>query len=236
MDAKAGEDAGSAGGEERQQTRIQQINRGIILDAAREVFSVHGFRGSTVDQIAAKAGMSKPNLLYYFRRKQDIYAAVLESTLDEWLAPLEALDPGGDPIEELRRYISVKLALSADKPEASRLFANEILAGAPAIGGFLTTRLKTLVQEKAGVIRRWVDEGRLAPIDPHHLIFMIWATTQHYADFDIQIRAVLGQQVGKPGFREQTAQAVLSIVLNGIRPRDQAAVPPSGCARDTLPS
>lgn len=219
MDGSATRDDGLAGAEDRQPTRIQQVNRAIILDAALDVFSVHGFRGSTVDQIAAKAGMSKPNLLYYFRRKQDIYAAVLETTLDEWLAPLEALDAEGDPIEELRRYISVKLALSAERPEASRLFANEILAGAPAIGGFLANRLKTLVSDKAGIIRRWVGEGRLAPIDPHHLIFMIWATTQHYADFDVQIRAVLGEQVGKPGFREQTAQAVLSIVLNGIRPR-----------------
>ena len=217
MDATVGE--GLAAADERQPTRIQQVNRGIILDAALDVFSVHGFRGSTVDQIAVKAGMSKPNLLYYFRRKQDIYAAVLESTLDEWLAPLEALDAEGDPIEELRRYISVKLTLSAERPEASRLFANEILSGAPVIGGFLANRLKTLVNDKALVIRRWVGEGRLAPVDPHHLIFMIWATTQHYADFDIQIRAVLGEQVGKPGFREQTAQAVLSIVLNGIRPR-----------------
>ena len=222
MDAKTETRAPSDGADndERQPTRIQSINRGVILDAALDVFSVHGFKGSTVDQIAAKAGMSKPNLLYYFRRKGDIYAAVLELTLDAWLAPLEDLDPDGDPIEELRRYISRKLELSALRPEASRLFANEILAGAPAIGGFLSTRLKDLVQEKAGVIRHWVSAGRLAPIDPHHLIFMIWATTQHYADFDVQIRAVLGEQVGKPGFQEQSAQAVLTLILNGIRPRN----------------
>lgn len=223
MDAEAGapERAGHASDPagDRQPTRIQQHNRGLILDAALEVFSVHGFRGSTVDQIAAKAGMSKPNLLYYFRRKQDIYAAVLETTLTEWLAPLEAMDPAGDPIEELRRYISRKLDLSAEKPEASRLFINEILAGAPSVGGFLETGLRTLVHEKAALIRRWVGEGRLAPVDPYHLIFAIWATTQHYADFDIQIRAILGDQVGRPGFREQSAQAVLTIVLNGIRPR-----------------
>ncbi|MBC8130355.1 MAG: TetR family transcriptional regulator C-terminal domain-containing protein [Rhizobiaceae bacterium] len=223
MDAKVerspGSDLPADEGDDRQRTRIQAINRGIIIEAALDVFSIHGFRGSTVDQIARRAGMSKPNLLYYFRRKQDIYAAVLELTLAEWLAPLEALDPAGDPIEELRRYISKKLDLAAEKPAASRLFANEILAGAPAIGSFLNTRLRALVQEKAAVIRTWVGEGRLAPIDPYHLLFTIWATTQHYADFDIQIRAILGDQVGKPGFREQTAQAVLSIVLNGIRPR-----------------
>ncbi|MGB8817869.1 MAG: TetR family transcriptional regulator C-terminal domain-containing protein [Rhizobiaceae bacterium] len=200
-------------------TRIQEVNRRIILEAALDVFSTYGFRGSTIDQIAEKAGMSKPNLLYYFKRKQDIYVSVLEETLEEWLQPLHDLDPGGDPVEELRRYITFKIEMSAKRPEASRLFANEILHGAPAIKKFLTTSLKTLVDEKAAVIRHWVSQGRLAPIDPYHLIFMIWATTQHYADFDVQVRAILGTQVDKPGFTSQAAQAVLSLILNGVKLR-----------------
>lgn len=200
-------------------TRIQEANRRIILEAALDVFSTYGFRGSTIDQIAEKAGMSKPNLLYYFKRKQDIYVSVLEETLEEWLRPLHELDPLGDPVEELRRYITRKIEMSAKKPEASRLFANEILHGAPAIEGFLSTSLKKLVDEKSAVIREWVSQGRLAPIDPYHLIFMIWATTQHYADFDVQVRAILGTQIDRPGFSGQVAQAVLTLVLNGVRPR-----------------
>jgi TetR/AcrR family transcriptional regulator len=201
---------------ERKPTRI---NRGIIIDAALEVFSAYGFRGTTIDQIAQKAGMSKPNLLYYFPKKEDIYVTVLEQTLEEWLDPFGAIDPDGDPIEELRKYITLKLELSARKPEASRFFANEILHGAPMIETFLRTHLRTMVNTKAAVLKRWTSEGRLAAVDPYHLIFVIWATTQHYADFDVQIRAVLGSQVDQPGYREQTAQAVLSILLNGIRPR-----------------
>jgi TetR/AcrR family transcriptional regulator len=200
-------------------TRIQEANRRIILEAALEVFSAYGFRGTTIDQIAEKAGMSKPNLLYYFKRKQDIYVSVLEETLEEWLKPLHELDSQGDPVEELRRYITRKIEMSASKPEASRLFANEILHGAPAIKSFLQTSLKKLVDEKSAVIRQWVSQGRLAPIDPYHLIFMIWATTQHYADFDVQVRAILGNQVDKPGFTGQAAQAVLSLILNGIKVR-----------------
>jgi TetR/AcrR family transcriptional regulator len=200
-------------------TRIQEINRRIILEAALDVFSAYGFRGSTIDQIAEKSGMSKPNLLYYFKRKQDIYVAVLEETLEEWLRPLHELEPDGDPVEELRRYITRKIEMSAKRPEASRLFANEILHGAPAIKGFLSTSLKKLVDEKAAVIRQWVGQGRLAPIDPYHLIFMIWATTQHYADFDVQVRAILGAQVDRAGFAEQSAQAVLSLILNGVKVR-----------------
>src|SRR3712207_6187605 len=108
-------------------TRIQAINRELILDAALEVFSRLGFRGATVDQIAAQAGMSKPNLLYYFRRKEDIYVALLERTLEVWLEPLRSLDAQGDPLSEIGRYIHLKLDMSRDNPKASRLFGNEIL-------------------------------------------------------------------------------------------------------------
>jgi TetR/AcrR family transcriptional regulator len=200
-------------------TRIQSLNRAAILDAALAEFAAHGFRGATIDAIAREAGMSKPNVLYSFRRKRDLYAAVLEATLGEWLAPLEALDPAGDPVKEVESYIAAKLAMSAERPEASRLFMGEILAGAPVIGAFLRTRLKALVAAKAAVIRRWVAEGRLAPVDPVHLIFAVWATTQHYADFDAQIRAVLGPQVDGADFRDRAAQAVLAIILDGVRPR-----------------
>jgi len=201
----------------KRRTRIQTLNREIILEAALEVFSAYGYRGSTIDQIAEKAGMSKPNLLYYFRRKEDMYRAVLETTLATWLTPLEHLDPDGDPIEEISRYIRQKLQMSRDMPLESRLFANEILHGAPAIGEFLRGSLKELVEAKAKVIRRWVAEGRIAQIDPVHLIFMIWATTQHYADFDIQVRAVLGETGDPIATAEKT---IMTIFSDGLRPRD----------------
>ncbi|OIS93284.1 HTH-type transcriptional regulator RutR [Brucella cytisi] len=202
-------------------TRIQGINRRLILDAALEVFSAYGFRGSTVDQIAEKAGMSKPNLLYYFPRKQNIYVTVLEDTLATWLEPFEHINPDGDPLEELRRYIAVKLEMSAKKPEASRLFANEILHGAPAISDFLKGHLKQLVDEKAAVIHRWIAEKRLAPVDPYHLIFTIWAVTQHYSDFSVQVGAVLGRRSKEAGFYDETAKALSAIILDGIRPRNE---------------
>ena len=206
-------------------TRIQGINRRLILDAALDVFSAYGFRGSTVDQIAEKAGMSKPNLLYYFPRKQNIYVTVLEETLTEWLGPFESINPEGDPLDELRHYITQKLELSAKRPEASRLFANEILHGAPAITDFLKGHLKDLVDEKARVIHRWIEEKRIAPIDPYHLIFTIWAVTQHYSDFSVQVAAVLGKRTEAPDFYEQTALSIAAIILDGVRVRDDVSPP-----------
>lgn len=199
-------------------TRIQAANRETILAAALPIFAAYGYRGSTIDQIAKSAGMSKPNLLYYFGRKEEIYAALLERTLTEWLAPLRVLERDGDPEAELRGYIAAKLRMTFEQPEASRLFANEILSGAPVIRPYLETELRALVEAKASVIAQWIGDGRIAPVDPVHLIFTIWATTQHYADFAVQIEAVLGERARDPGFLEETTEAILAIILGGARP------------------
>ncbi|MEH7829241.1 TetR family transcriptional regulator C-terminal domain-containing protein [Gemmobacter denitrificans] len=173
-------------------TRIQQRNSEAILEAALDVFSQQGFRGATLDQIAEGAGLSKPNLLYYFPSKEAIHLALISRLLKVWLDPLRDLDPQGDPVAEVKTYARRKLDLSRDFPRESRLFANEILQGAPRMIGAIEGELRDLVAEKAAVLQGWMNEGRLAPVHPVHLIFSIWALTQHYADFDVQVRAVLG--------------------------------------------
>ena len=176
----------------RPRTRIQQKNREVILDAALEAFSQHGFRGATLDQIAELAGLSKPNLLYYFPSKEAVHKALLTGLLDTWLDPLRAMDPLGDPVQEVKGYVRRKLDLARDFPRESRLFAGEILQGAPRMREAIEGDLRALVAEKAQVLCDWMDDGRIARVDPVHLIFSIWALTQHYADFEVQVRAVLG--------------------------------------------
>lgn len=176
----------------RPRTRIQQKNREVILDAALEAFSQHGFRGATLDQIAELAGLSKPNLLYYFPSKEAVHEALLKGLLDTWLDPLREMDPLGDPVREVKGYVRRKLDLARDFPRESRLFAGEILQGAPRMREAIEGDLRALVADKAQVLSDWMDEGRIARVDPVHLIFSIWALTQHYADFEVQVRAVLG--------------------------------------------
>ncbi|MBC2835184.1 TetR family transcriptional regulator C-terminal domain-containing protein [Paragemmobacter straminiformis] len=173
-------------------TRIQQKNSETILEAALDVFSTYGFRGATLDQIAEVAGLSKPNLLYYFPSKEAMHQALLTRLLATWLDPLRDLDPKGDPLDEILGYVKRKVELSRDFPRESRLFANEILQGAPRMRDAIEGELKTLVDEKAKVLQGWMDQGRIARLPPVHLVFSIWALTQHYADFDAQTRAVLG--------------------------------------------
>lgn len=178
----------------RPRTRIQQKNSETILEAALEVFSTYGFRGATLDQIAEVAGLSKPNLLYYFPSKEAMHQALLTRLLDTWLDPLREMDAAGDPVAEILGYVRRKMELSRDFPRESRLFANEILQGAPRMREAIEGDLKRLVDEKAGVLTGWIEAGRIARVPPHHLIFSIWALTQHYADFDMQVRAVLGPE------------------------------------------
>ncbi|MFQ6777024.1 TetR family transcriptional regulator C-terminal domain-containing protein [Cereibacter sphaeroides] len=179
-------------------TRIQRRNSETILDAALEVFSAQGFRGATLDQIAEVAGLSKPNLLYYFPSKEAIHLALLSRLLETWLGPLKAMNPDGDPVTEILLYVRRKLELSRDFPRESRLFANEILQGAPRMRRVIETELKDLVAEKARILTRWMEEGRIARLHPVHLIFSIWAMTQHYADFEMQVGTVLGPDEPDP--------------------------------------
>jgi TetR/AcrR family transcriptional regulator len=171
--------------------RIRRVAEAGILRAAEQVFARAGYAGATMAEIAECAGMPKSNLHYYFGSKREIYRAVLTHILDLWLAETDGIRIDNEPRAALGDYIEAKMRLCASHPEASRVFANEILHGAPEIGDYLRSDLRALVEEKAQVIRHWIATGRMADVDPHHLFFTIWATTQTYADFHAQVCAVL---------------------------------------------
>lgn len=196
-------------------TRIQRANAKKIFQAALDVFSADGFRGATIEQIAQAAGMSKPNLLYYYNSKEEIYRTVLDATLALWMTPLQSFNPAGDPLSEIRRYIRLKLEMARDYPRESRLFANEMLRGAPLISDVLE-KSAAMVNEKCKVIEGWIAEGRMRKVDPRHLFFAIWAITQHYADFDAQISVVLGADDAERF--ETAARTIETLFFSGLRP------------------
>jgi TetR/AcrR family transcriptional regulator len=194
-------------------SRIQMRNRRVILDAALNVFSQHGYRGATLDQIAAEAGLSKPNILYYFQGKEQIHLTLLSQLMETWLDPLVELDADGDPKTEILDYVQRKLDMARDLPRESRLFAGEILQGAPRIGPRLESDLKPLFDQKCAVIAGWVKAGKIADIDPQHLIFSIWATTQHYADFEAQLTVLLGNDTGSHDTASQHLRVMFGKLL-----------------------
>ncbi len=219
-------------------TRIQQKNIDRILEAALEVFSRHGYRGSTLDQIAMAAALSKPNLLYYFPSKKAIHRELLSGLLDLWLDPLRGLDPKGEPLAEILSYARRKLEMSRDLPRESRLFANEIVQGAPRIMDTLEGPLKALVDEKAALVESWIAAGRIAPVNPWHLIFSIWSLTQHYADFEVQVRAILKGHESDPFEEAQHyIETLLTRTLGArIDPPRTSAQSSSGCREPARPA
>jgi len=195
-----------------------------ILSAALETFSQFGIHGTRLEQVAELAGVSKTNLLYYFPSKEALYVAVLQQILDIWLAPLKAFREELTPLVAIQQYIRLKLEVSRDYPQASRLFCLEMLQGAPLLKTVLSGDMKSLVDEKSAIIAGWVDTGKLAPVDPHHLIFMIWAATQHYADFSAQVEAVTGKSLKDDDFLDDdffhsTVDNVQRMIIEGIRVR-----------------
>ncbi|MBL4800383.1 MAG: TetR family transcriptional regulator C-terminal domain-containing protein [Emcibacter sp.] len=201
---------------EKKRSRIQIINQQKVLEAGTEIFAKYGFRGATIDQIAEVAGMSKPNLLYYFKNKKEIYIGVLEQTLNKWLQCLMEWEVTGTPEETITNYIEKKFEFSRDHTAGSRVFANEILEGAPILKTLLGEDLKRLVDEDTRVIKGWIKDKKIRPIDPVHLIFMIWAVTQHYADFSAQIETLTGKTLADEVFYKQAKKTVTQIILNGV--------------------
>jgi len=204
-----------AAAEDGRKGQIRQANEAAILRAAEQVFARAGFEGATMAEIAEQAGLPKANLHYYFGGKKGLYEAVLATVLRDWLTPTDAITAEADPREALSRYVRAKMALSRERPAASQVFANELLHGAPVVGELLRSELHHLVAGKAAVIDGWIAAGRMAPVDSTHLFFSIWAMTQTYADFDVQVRAVLDRTELTPADHARAEAHVLAMVLRG---------------------
>jgi len=195
---------------------IRQVSVEQILAAAEKVFAQYGFEGATVAQLAAAAGLPKANLHYYFGTKEGLYRAVLEGILALWLQDAATwIAPDRHPAEGLAGYVRAKMAHSRARPHASRIFAGELLRGAPRIMHYLGLELRRRVDELAPVIAGWSAAGLMDPIHPVHLLFNIWAMTQTYADFDVQIRAVLGKVALDDAEFAVATETVVTLVLKG---------------------
>lgn len=189
-----------------------------IVQSALKVFSQYGLTGASMDQIAAEAQMSKSNIFYYFSSKEELYLAALSKVLADWVVPFDQLTVEQDPYESLAEYIHSKVQHSKKFPEASRLFALEMIQGAPHLKGILKGSFKKIFKEKIRVLEQWIEEGKLNPVDPVHLIFSIWSLTQHYADFSVQVEALTGKTLSNKVFFAQTVAAIQQIVLASIIP------------------
>jgi TetR/AcrR family transcriptional regulator len=198
----------------RQQRRAEKEQ--AILREAEAQFARYGFEGTSVEAIAAALGMSRHHLLYYFPSKTALYRRVIDDVMTQWLDGMAALAEGDDPAAALRAYIGAKLRASAERPDGSRVFTQEVMAGAPRYGDALVERVGPLLKADLKLFERWARAGRVQRLPFVHLVFVLWAMTQAYADLAPQFALLLG----KPALDEKdfaAAQAVIErLVLAGL--------------------
>jgi len=202
------------------QTRIS--NETHLLACAEAVFAERGFEGASTALIAQRAGLPKANLHYYFPTKLDLYRRLLEDIFDEWHAAADSFDLVDDPVVAISGYVRAKMALSQRRPLASKVWASEIIQGAEHMQDILVGQVKPWMEGRVGVINAWIAQGKLAPLQPQALLYMIWAVTQHYADFDAQIHALSGKRaLSKKAYEEATEQ-VVALIIRGCGARSEA--------------
>jgi TetR/AcrR family transcriptional regulator len=195
---------------------IRQENERIILTAAAEEFVLNGFRGTSMNAISERSGLPKANLHYYFSSKLGLYGAVLREVLELWDATFNELTADDDPAQSLSRYVRGKVMFSRDNPLASRLFAIELISGGEHLTEYFGEDYRLWFAGRAQVLQAWIDAGKMDAIDPNHLIFMIWASTQHYADFGSQVVHALAAEGGLDDDEfERAADTLCHIILKG---------------------
>jgi TetR/AcrR family transcriptional regulator len=211
------EKAPYAGGMDKPLTKpsIREINERTILKAAESVFAERGFSGATIAMIAARAGAPKANVHYYFPTKETLYRAVVEQVLTAWLDAAGSFDASDDPVEALTAYIGAKMDLAREMPLSSQIYASEMMHGAPVVQDYLETTLADWVRSRSAVVRRWIAEGKLRPVEPKVLFYMIWATTQHYANAAHEIATLEGGALSDEAF-ERARRQVVETVLFGV--------------------
>jgi TetR/AcrR family transcriptional regulator len=195
---------------------IRTRNSLQILEAAQAEFVLHGFKGTSMQSIADRAELPKANIHYYFKNKANLYQAVLEEIMFAWNVVLEDMNQESDPAEVLSKFIHTKMQLSYTNPNGSKIFAMEIIQGAPHLIEHIRTDMRDWFKEKALVIQSWIDQGKMRNVNPMHLIFMIWSTTQHYADFNTQVLEVMNRREYDDEEIASITEFLTSMILKGL--------------------
>lgn len=195
--------------------RIRQKNQSVIIAAAEQEFLTFGFKGASMKRIAARANLPRANIHYYFNNKITLYGAVLGDIVKVWDETISDIDPTDDPKATLSAYIRAKVMSAKNNPTASRIFASEIIHGAPHIGHFLKSDYRASIQNISNGIQSWIDQGKMDAVDPMHLLFMIWGSTQHYADFGVQVLAAMDKQQLTDDDFEAINSSITTIILKG---------------------
>ena len=195
--------------------KIREQNYQVILDAAETIFAQNGFKGASMIEIANQADLPKANIHYYFKNKSLLYAAVLERIIAQWNSGLDNISMDDDPAEVLSAYIIDKTRLACEKPLPSKLFAREIISGAPYLSDYIKNDMRQWLASRVEIFEAWMAKGKMRQLDAENLMFMIWATTQHYADFETQVLTITNRAEYTEQDIEQISHFICDMLLAG---------------------
>lgn len=198
---------------------IRAENERLILEAGERIFAQHGFRGATMQMIADQAGLPKANLHYYFDSKEKLYRCVVEKIFEIWLQAASSFENSDEPKEALKLYIYEKMQISRRHPYGSKVWANEVMQGAPIIQDFLETQLRSWTDGRIESIQAWIAAGKIRSVEPRWVMYMIWATTQHYADFGHQIETLNADAPLSEAQWQAASETVFEVIWNGLAPK-----------------
>lgn len=195
-----------------------------IRAAAIAEFSLHGLKGTSTQAIAARAGLTKPQLHYYIPGKEELYEELLMQVLHDWKVVFSFDEQASAPGPVLADYIRKKLDHAFDNPEISSIFTREVLDGGRNLERYWPNA-RAWTQKKIDVINGWIARGLMRPLDARLLLMHIWAMTQSYADYALQTRVMLDLPPDAPLDREPVARELVAFVLEGcgIRAPDSGA-------------
>ncbi len=195
-------------------SNIAAKRRSLILSAALKTFAENGYRGASIQKIADRAGLPKANILYYFKNKKLLYSAVMQSIVSMWNSTFDSVTVDDCPSTALATYIADKMEISRLHPYSSKAFAIEIINGANNLDNAFKNWHVEWVEGRKQVIQGWINAGKMKNMNPEFLLYHIWSSTQHYADFSAQINNLRGTPLTKDEFSEATS-TVVNLILKG---------------------
>jgi TetR/AcrR family transcriptional regulator len=199
--------------------RRGEASRAAILAAAERIFADSGLAGARTDAIAAKAGVNKALLYYYFKSKDDLYRAVLEDHVEKFSREaMRALASEGSARAVVLRYVGTHFDFLSSRPYYSRLL--ERLIAAPHGQRFVEPLVKRysvpLARRLMEVIERGVREGEFRAVASHHTAISLAALTVFYFSAAPVIKAVARIDPYEPRQLQSRREEVLNFIRYGL--------------------
>jgi TetR/AcrR family transcriptional regulator len=201
--------------------RQPQASRKAILKAALAEFGQQGLAGARMDTIASAAGVNKALLYYYFRSKEELYAAVLDDFFQRLRKRIDsALDTSATAGERILLYARAHFDSVAESPYYARLFQGEIMnAGRDAssqLSHIVEGYIVPIATRVGAVLQKGIRRREFRAVDPLQFAPTMAATIVFYFVSAPVIRRLRGVEPYAPEEIAQRRAAVLDFIAAAL--------------------